>query len=115
MHPTAIRNLWEFAAPPVESAMLKAVGSAVRTNHVLRFDYLTADGCRRHPFDPDFRPPLRVEPHHLVIWGAGTSLRTSRPIRDGASSGSTASTLATPRASRSREEGCRAPASRASS
>jgi predicted DNA-binding transcriptional regulator YafY len=34
----------------------------------MRFDYLTPDGHRPHPNDPDFAPPLRVEPHHLVMW-----------------------------------------------
>lgn len=70
MHLTAIRNWWEFPAPPIASSTLKAVGYAVRNAHLLRFDYLAADGRRPHPNDPDFAPPLRVEPHHLVIWAA---------------------------------------------
>jgi predicted DNA-binding transcriptional regulator YafY len=68
MHLTAIRNAWEFAAPPIASSTLKAVGHAVRNSHLLRFDHLTPEGRRRHPHDPDFAPPLRVEPHHLVMW-----------------------------------------------
>jgi predicted DNA-binding transcriptional regulator YafY len=68
MHLTAIRNSWEFPAPPIASSTLKAVGYAVRNGHLMRFDYLTPDGHRPHPNDPDFAPPLRVEPHHLVMW-----------------------------------------------
>lgn len=48
--------------------MLKAVGSAVRKGHVLRFDALTVDGRRAAPGEPEFRPPVRVEPHDLVVW-----------------------------------------------
>ncbi|GAA3612537.1 WYL domain-containing protein [Nonomuraea rosea] len=68
MHLTAIRNSWEFPAPPIASSTLKAVGYAVRNGHLLRFDYLAPDSRRPHPNDPDFTPPLRVEPHHLVMW-----------------------------------------------
>ena len=68
MHLTAIRNSWEFPAPPIASATLRAVGYAVRNAHLLRFDHLTADGRRPDPHDPDFAPPLQVEPHHLVTW-----------------------------------------------
>ncbi|GAB3257236.1 helix-turn-helix transcriptional regulator [Kineosporia babensis] len=58
---TAIRNYWDFAAPPIDPAVLKAVGTAVHREHLLRFDYLGPDGSRQDP-------PLRVEPHHLVLW-----------------------------------------------
>lgn len=68
MHLTAMRNWWEFAAPPVASTTLRAVGYAVRNGHLLRFDYLTPDGRRPDPHDPDFAPPIQVEPHHLVTW-----------------------------------------------
>lgn len=68
MHLTAVRNWWEFAAPPIAAPTLRAVGSAVRTNHLLRFDYLDANGRRPDPHDPDFAPPLQVEPHHLLTW-----------------------------------------------
>lgn len=68
MHLTAIRNPWEFSAPPIAADILKAVGYAVRNNHLLRFDYLTPKGHRPQPDDPDFTPPERVEPHHLVMW-----------------------------------------------
>jgi predicted DNA-binding transcriptional regulator YafY len=65
---TAIRNAWDFAAPPITSSTLKAVGHAVRNSHLLQFDRLTPDGRRPHPHDSDFEPPQRVEPHHLVMW-----------------------------------------------
>lgn len=68
MHLTAIRNSWEFPAPPIAADTLKAVGYAVRNSHLLRFDYLNPDGRRTHPNDPDFTPPLAVEPHHLAMW-----------------------------------------------
>ncbi|WP_329520126.1 helix-turn-helix transcriptional regulator [Spirillospora sp. NBC_01491] len=68
MHLTAIGNSWEFPAPPIAPDTLKAVGYAVRNGHLLRFDYLTPDSLRLHPNDPGFTPPLRVEPHHLVMW-----------------------------------------------
>lgn len=68
MHLTPIRNAWEFAAPPIASSALKAVGAAVRNGHVLQFDYRTPDGRRPQPSDDDFAPPRRVEPHHLVMW-----------------------------------------------
>ena len=68
MHLTAIRNWWDFAAPPIASTTLRAVGSAVRNQHLLRFDYLTADGRRADPHEVDFVAPIQVEPHHLVVW-----------------------------------------------
>lgn len=68
MHLTSIRNVWEFTAAPIAAGTLKAVGAAVRRGHQLRFDYLTPTGTRLHPSDPDFTPPLLVEPHHLVAW-----------------------------------------------
>lgn len=68
VHLTTLRNYWEFAAPPVASDTLKTVGAAVRNATVLTFDYDTVDGRRPSPRDPDFTPPLRVEPHELVMW-----------------------------------------------
>lgn len=68
MHLTAVRNWWEFAAPPIAAQTLRAVGAAVRTSQLLRFDYLDADRRRPDPHEPDFAPPLRVEPHHLLTW-----------------------------------------------
>lgn len=68
MHLTAVRNGWEFASPPITADTLRSVGYAVRNAHLLRFDYLDADGRRPAPRDADFIPPLLVEPHHLLTW-----------------------------------------------
>ncbi|MFH8350346.1 helix-turn-helix transcriptional regulator [Streptomyces sp. NPDC018045] len=57
---TSIDNAWDLAAPPVDSRVLLAVGTAVRHCEVLSFDYAG------RPADPGRR--LRVEPHHLVMW-----------------------------------------------
>ena len=65
---TALRNYWEFSAPPIDVATLQAVGSAIRTSSCLRFDYAGPDGRVPGPGDADFRPPHDVEPHHLVVW-----------------------------------------------
>lgn len=55
--------------PRVDSAVLLAVGSAVRAREVLRFDYerpvLTVHA---RPADVPMVPPRRVEPHHLATW-----------------------------------------------
>ena len=68
LHLTALRNAWDFAGPPIAPGTLRAAGDAVRRGHVLRFDLLDAGGRRPDPADPGFTPPLRVEPHHLVVW-----------------------------------------------
>lgn len=63
----ALRNYWEFSAPPIAVDTLRAVGAAIRTRQVLRFDYTPAPGDpgqARGPVDP----PCRVEPHRLVVW-----------------------------------------------
>lgn len=65
---TTIRNSWEFSAPPIAPDVLNAVGDAVRRGHHLRLNVLRSDSTRPDPSDPDFAPPLRVEPHHLVLW-----------------------------------------------
>lgn len=65
---TLIRNFWEFAAPPIAPEVLNAVGDAVRRSHLLGLDVLRLDGSRPDPRDPDFVPPLSVEPHQLVLW-----------------------------------------------
>ncbi|WP_207939051.1 WYL domain-containing protein [Actinomadura darangshiensis] len=65
---TALRNYWEFAAPPVDIGTLQAVGSAIRTRHVLRFDYRPPGGAVPDPGDRGFTPPREAEPHHLVVW-----------------------------------------------
>ncbi|MEU8360472.1 WYL domain-containing protein [Nonomuraea sp. NPDC048882] len=82
MHLTAIRNFWEFPAPPIDSGTLKAVGFAVRNGHVLRFDYCAPGSHPPHPGDPGFTPPLRVEPHHLLMWAGRWYLVAYTPATD---------------------------------
>ena len=82
MQLTAIRNSWEFPAPPIASTTLRAVGSAVRNRHLLRFDYFTPAGRRPDPKDPDFAPPLLVEPHHLLTWAGRWYLVAFRPATE---------------------------------
>lgn len=68
LHLTKLRNYWEFSVPPIDSAALTAVGTAVRLRHVLVTEVLRPDGTRPAPDDPDFAAAHRVEPHHLVVW-----------------------------------------------
>jgi predicted DNA-binding transcriptional regulator YafY len=56
---TAVEPPTTRTDPPVDVAVLTAVGDAVHAREVLRFDYAATD---------DQRPPRRVEPHHLVTW-----------------------------------------------
>ncbi|MEV4172553.1 WYL domain-containing protein [Nonomuraea sp. NPDC049709] len=52
--------------PPVDGGVLTALGAAVHAREVLRFDYAQPgadDGGGQ-------APPRRVQPHHLVTWGA---------------------------------------------
>ncbi|MBD2760882.1 WYL domain-containing protein [Yimella sp. cx-573] len=63
----ALRNYWEFSAPPIAVETLRAVGAAIRTHQVLRFDYApTVAGTDKAA--PPLGPPSRVEPHRLVVW-----------------------------------------------
>ncbi|MEU4690524.1 WYL domain-containing protein [Actinoplanes sp. NPDC023714] len=73
---TSLRNYWEFSAAPVDVGTLRAVGAAIRTTRVLRFDYLDSDGAV-----PDAGPPRDVEPHHLVVW-AGRWYLIARDLRE---------------------------------
>ncbi|MDR3081021.1 MAG: WYL domain-containing protein [Streptomyces sp.] len=80
---TALRNYWEFAAPPIDVATLQAVGAAIRTHRTLRFDYRSPDGLIPDPGEPDFTPPREVEPHHLVVWaGRWYLIARDRPTRE---------------------------------
>ncbi|MGW5049710.1 helix-turn-helix transcriptional regulator [Actinokineospora sp. NPDC004072] len=65
---TRLRNYWEFPAPPIDPAALAPVGTAVRLRHLLVVELLRPDGTRPSPGEPDFAPPRRIEPHHLVVW-----------------------------------------------
>ena len=56
---TVVERGAERAAEKVDSAVLLGLSAAVRAREVLRFDYESEE--------PDgFRPPRRVEPHHLI-------------------------------------------------
>ncbi|MHA7135608.1 helix-turn-helix transcriptional regulator [Oerskovia turbata] len=66
---TAVRSSAQAARPDVDPAVLVAVGSAVRAREVLRFDYDGGTSPVVGAGDAAFRPPRRVEPHHLVTWG----------------------------------------------
>lgn len=60
-------------SPPVSPEVLIAVSTAVRTAHVLRFDYVThsfdthGSDYRSSDTTPEPPSPRRVEPHHLVM------------------------------------------------
>ncbi|MFJ9763377.1 helix-turn-helix transcriptional regulator [Streptomyces erythrochromogenes] len=65
---TALRDYWQFPAPPVDPSVLTAVGAAVRDRRVIVTEMLRADGTRPGIGDADFLPARRIEPHHLVVW-----------------------------------------------
>ncbi|MEU4314059.1 WYL domain-containing protein [Nocardia sp. NPDC024068] len=65
---TTLQNYWEFPAPPIDAAALKAAGSAVSRRQVLIVEMLGADGTRAAPGAPGFDPARRLEPHHLAVW-----------------------------------------------
>jgi predicted DNA-binding transcriptional regulator YafY len=48
----------------VDSDQLIAIGMAVRSSEVLRFDYKSPGAP-----EEEWLPPRKVEPHHLVTWG----------------------------------------------
>lgn len=60
---TAIRQRPGEASPGgISMEVLLSLATAIRAREVLRFDYAP----RIAPIDDQFRPPRRVEPHHLV-------------------------------------------------
>jgi len=83
MHLTAIANPWEFAAPPVQADILRRIGDTIRNTNQLRLDYLTPDRRRPPPSDPDFTPPLTIEPHHLAVWAGRWYLVAYTPSKEG--------------------------------
>lgn len=76
---TSMPNSWEFGTPPLPAAQLRSVGRAVHAQELLRFDYARPDGSFVEPGQTDFEPPLRVEPHSLVVW-AGRWYLVGRPV-----------------------------------
>jgi predicted DNA-binding transcriptional regulator YafY len=70
---TAVPGRRDDARPAVRAEVLVALGTATREQRVVRFDYDGGSGELLRPAgDPaaaGFRPPRRVEPHHLVTWG----------------------------------------------
>jgi len=62
--PVARTGGWQ--RPRVDTELLITIGSAVRAREVLRFDYETPSAPLA---EGEFRPPRRVEPHHVVTWG----------------------------------------------
>lgn len=82
MHLTAVRNSWDFAGPPLPAATLATIGAAVRNAQLLLVDHLTPDDHRPDPTVPDFAPPRRLEPHHLVLW-AGRWYLVAFDVADG--------------------------------
>ncbi len=74
---TALRNYWEFSAPPISASTLRAVGSALRNRQVLAFDY--------EPMDAGMpRPPGGSSPTTSCSGLAGgTSSASTSPSRTG--------------------------------
>ncbi len=78
---TSLWNPWEFAAPPVAPGTLRAVGEALRRGHLLRVEVVSPDGRRRQPGEEGFVPPVRVEPHDLLVWASRWYLVAHDPDR----------------------------------
>src|SRR5437868_6651826 len=57
---SSAHNYWEFPAPPIDAEIVRAVGSMINRQHLLRVDD-TGDG------EP---VTLTLEPHDLVVWAA---------------------------------------------
>ena len=66
--------------PKVDTEHLIAIGSAVRAQEVLRFDY---DAPNWTGEERPWQPPRKVEPHHLITWSGRWYLISlgSRPRR----------------------------------
>ncbi len=69
---SSARNYWEFPAPPIDAETVRAVGSAINRQHLVRLDY-TGDG------EP---VTLTLEPHDLVVWAARWYLVAFDPDTD---------------------------------
>ncbi|WP_327235629.1 WYL domain-containing protein [Streptomyces sp. NBC_01317] len=75
---TAVERPVTRPAPRADSTVLMTLGAAVHARETLRFDYASvsvsasasASGRGAGGDGADAPPPRRVEPHHLVTWGA---------------------------------------------
>ena len=63
---TTVRRRRGPAEPVVDPDVLLALGSACQAREVVRFDYEGGTMAAVGEGDAAFRPPRRVEPHHLV-------------------------------------------------
>ncbi|WP_454041009.1 helix-turn-helix transcriptional regulator [Cellulosimicrobium sp. Marseille-Q8652] len=70
---TSVPRGREAERPTIRPDVLLLIGTAVRERRVLRFDYDGGSGETLRPTGAPhaarFRPPRRVQPHHLVTWG----------------------------------------------
>ncbi|SDM60925.1 helix-turn-helix transcriptional regulator [Nonomuraea jiangxiensis] len=69
---SSARNYWEFPAPPIDAETVRAVGSAINRQHLVRVGY-TGDGES---------VTLTLEPHDLVVWAARWYLVAFDPDAD---------------------------------
>lgn len=65
---TTVPNSWEFGTPPLPAEQLRRIGLAVHAQELVLFNYARPDGSFPEPGDADFEPPVRLEPHSLVVW-----------------------------------------------
>lgn len=63
---TTVRRRTGADEPVVDPDLLLALGSACQAREVVRFDYAGGTMAAVGEGDDAFRPPRRVEPHHLV-------------------------------------------------
>ncbi|MET8446805.1 WYL domain-containing protein [Streptomyces sp. NPDC005209] len=69
LHVTAVERPTTRPNPQVDSGVLMALTAAVHACEVLRFDYAPASPSGDGQ-GGTMTPPRRVQPHHLVTWGA---------------------------------------------
>lgn len=75
---TSVANYWEFPAEPIDAAVVRDVGAAVRRRHVLRAEYGTGTGPGTGTGTGTWTEGegeggavrLRVEPHRVIVWAA---------------------------------------------
>ncbi|MEV2256983.1 WYL domain-containing protein [Streptomyces sp. NPDC050147] len=67
---TAVQRPSRTPNPQVTGDVLMTLSAAVHAREVLRFDYAPVSPPEATDADHTGSPPRRVEPHHLVTWGA---------------------------------------------